>query len=80
MTRYKFDRGGHLIDQDGNVLLTVMATGCSRKFRDMAGKEMANKLNGIEQGKEAAARAEELRNLHSKPILRIPTVRIHPKP
>jgi len=73
-TRYKFERGTGLVDLEGKVILQLVPVSCSKKFRDMAGKELANKLNGIEQGKEAAARAEAMRTAN-KPILRAPSTR-----
>lgn len=56
MTRYKFDRHAGLVDESGKIILQLVAIGCSRSFRETAGKELANKLNGIEQGKEAAVK------------------------
>ena len=56
MTRYKFDRHVGLVDEEGKIILQLVPVGCSKKFREMAGKELANKLNTIEQGKEAVAR------------------------
>lgn len=77
-TRYKFERGTGLVDLEGKVILQLVPVSCSKKFRDMAGKELANKLNGIEQGKEAAMRAEAMRP-GSNAILRAPSTR-HLKP
>jgi hypothetical protein len=56
-TRYKFDRHAGLVDLEGKIILQIVPVGCTKKFRETAGKELANKLNGIEQGKEAAAYA-----------------------
>lgn len=78
MTRYKFDKHAGLVDEEGKCILQIVAVGCSKSFRVTAGKELANKLNGIEQGKEAAARAEAMRTAN-KPILRAPSTR-HLKP
>ena len=72
--RYKFDRHRGLVDDFGNCILTLVPVGCSKKFRDMAGKELANKLNGIEQGKEAAVRREDMMRANM-PILRAPSTR-----
>lgn len=55
MTRFKYDRHRGLVDEFGNQILILMAANCSKKFLSMAGKELANKLNTIEQGKERAA-------------------------
>lgn len=55
MTRYQFDRHAGLVDDTGKVIIQLVAVGCSKSFRATAGKELANKLNGIEQGKEASA-------------------------
>jgi len=63
MTRYKFDKRSGLVDDEGKIVLQLVAVGCSQSFRVTAGKELANKLNGVEQGKEAALRANELRQL-----------------
>jgi hypothetical protein len=51
--RYKFDEHAGLTDEDGHRILQLVASGCTKAFRRMAGKELANKLNGIEQSKEA---------------------------
>ena len=63
MTRYKFYRHAGLVDEEGKIILHLVPVGCTKKFREMAGKELANKLNGIEQGKEAAAFAAKRRNI-----------------
>ena len=58
-TRYKFDKNVGLVDIEGKVILQLVAVGCSKSFRNTAGKELANKLNGIEQSKEAVERAKK---------------------
>jgi hypothetical protein len=50
--RYKFDEHAGLTDEDGHQILQLVASGCTKAFRRMAGKELANKLNGIEQSDE----------------------------
>lgn len=56
MKRYRWHRQDGLLDEDGKQILVMLPTNCTRKFLHMAGKELANKLNTIEQGKEAARR------------------------
>lgn len=51
-TRYKFDHHAGLIDLEGRQILQLIPVGCSKKFRDMAGKELASRLNTIEREKE----------------------------
>lgn len=59
-THYKFDRHSGIVDIEGKILLQLVPVSCSKKFREMAGKELANKLNTIEQGKEAAMRRQRI--------------------
>lgn len=56
MTRYKFDKHAGLVDDTGKCILQLVPVCCTNSFRVTAGKELANKLNGIEQGKEASKR------------------------
>ena len=72
MTRYKFDRHAGLVDEEGKIILQLVPVGCSKKFREMAGKELANKLNTIEQGKELAVKRPLI---SPRVILREPTKR-----
>ena len=51
MTIYKWNDRDGLIDESGKVIIQFLIVGCSRKFRRMAGKELAEKLNTIERGK-----------------------------
>src|SRR3990167_9346274 len=52
--RYKWNKKDGLCDENGRQLIQFCATGASKKFRDMAGKVLANQLNNMELGKEAA--------------------------
>jgi len=46
--RYKWHRHDGLTDGDGRQLIQFVATGASKKFRDMASKILANQLNNME--------------------------------
>lgn len=48
---YKAVRGS-IYDEDGKQMLVLMQVNCSVKFRDMAAKELVNKLNTIRQGQQ----------------------------
>ena len=52
MKTYKADRNGNnILDDEGNIVLTIMRGTCSNKFKKMACKELANTLSNIERGK-----------------------------
>jgi hypothetical protein len=55
---YKAVRGS-IYDENGVQLLVLMQVHCSKKFRDTAAKELANKLNTIRQGQRLSAAAQE---------------------
>jgi ribonuclease HIII len=55
---YKAVRGS-IYDENGVQLLVLMQVHCSKKFRDTATKELANKLNTIRQGQRLSAAAQE---------------------
>ena len=45
---------GFLTDEDGNRIIQLMPVSCTKSFLKMAGKELANKLNTIEQSKRVS--------------------------
>ena len=50
MKRYIWDKRDGLLDADtGQQVLQLVANYCTNKFRNMAGKELAEKLNSIER-------------------------------
>jgi len=52
MSYYKWDKKDGLFDMDSGIqVLQIVASNCTNKFRNIAGKELANKLNTIEQSK-----------------------------
>ena len=57
---YAYDAQSGLLE-NGVLVLQLVGIGCSAKFVRMAYKELVNKLNGIEQGKEAARKYAESR-------------------
>ena len=60
MSYVKWNKRDGIVDAEtGKQLLQLIATGATKKFRDMAGKELANKLNTI-----ARAQAPEHKERH----------------
>lgn len=57
--RYKWDKKQGLLDDQGCQVLQIVSSNCSHKFRNMAGKELANKLNTIEQAKNIQRRSTD---------------------
>jgi len=58
---YVKGRGLVLASEPEVLLIELVAHHCTRSFLHRAGKELANKLNTIRQGEEAAAAAKDRR-------------------
>lgn len=53
MNYVKWDKKDGIVDKEtGLQLLQLVTVNCSRKYREMAGKELVNKLNTIARNKQ----------------------------
>ena len=50
---YKTDKQGNILNEAGEVVLTVLAGKCSQKFKMKAAKLLANALFNVERGEES---------------------------
>lgn len=57
MTWYRWTRDG-MVDETGKQILVLLPVNCTKRFLAMAGKEMVNKLNTIEQSKSLQLRRQ----------------------
>lgn len=81
MTRYRFNRHEGLVDDMGNCILKLVGVGCTESFRVKAGKELANKLNTIEQSKECMqTRAARYKAPDIGTLIRVDTIQDQVKP
>lgn len=52
---YKYFKGS-ILDSNGKQLIVLLASNCTNKFRDMAGKNLVNILNSQARGMELSKR------------------------
>ena len=58
MGEVKWNKKDGIVDaRTGTQLLQILASNCSQKYRDMAGKELANKLNSVVRGRSLAKKS-----------------------
>ena len=57
MKHYKFDTKQGILDELGNQVLVLIRTNCTKKFRNLAGRLLAERLNVMEQAREHAGLA-----------------------
>ena len=58
MKHYLFDKVNGVLDEDGAQVLQIVKNHCSEKFRVIAGRELAEKLNAIERAKGRVRKCE----------------------
>ncbi|CAJ0701803.1 hypothetical protein LMG19089_02930 [Ralstonia edaphis] len=69
MSEHKFPlryTNGEIRDADGRQLMVLMPSGCTKKFRDHAGKTLVDALNAAERDKQFQAWSAQAKPEHGE--------------